>query len=70
MLRILYDDFDWKVKNIHDEMDLQLSYKKKRVTALHHDTLKEGFFKRSWFFKKNQYDYRRFYDFLGLLQAL
>ena len=31
MLRILYDDFDQKVKNIHDEMDLHHSYKKKRV---------------------------------------
>ena len=31
MLRILYDDFDEKVKNIHDEMDLQHSYKKKSV---------------------------------------
>ena len=29
MLRILYDDFDQKVKNIHDEMDLHHSYKKK-----------------------------------------
>ena len=27
MLRILYDDFDQKVKNIHDEMDLHHSYK-------------------------------------------
>ena len=31
MLRILYDDFDQKVKNIHDEMDLHHSYKKKSV---------------------------------------
>ena len=31
MLRILYDDFDQKVKNIRDEVDLHLSYKKKRV---------------------------------------
>ena len=34
MLRILYDDFDQKVKNIHDEMDLHHPYiyiKKKRV---------------------------------------
>ena len=31
MLRILYDDFDQKVKNIRDEMDLHHSYKKKRV---------------------------------------
>ena len=30
MLRILYDDFDQKVKNIHDEMDLHHSYKKKK----------------------------------------
>ena len=30
MLRILYD-FDQKVKNIHDEMDLHHSYIKKRV---------------------------------------
>ena len=30
MLRILYDDFDQKGKNIHDEMDLHLSYKKKK----------------------------------------
>ena len=29
MLRILYDDFDQKVKN--DEIDLHHSYKKKRV---------------------------------------
>ena len=29
LLRILYDDFDEKVKNIHDEMDLHHSYKKK-----------------------------------------
>ena len=28
MLRILYDDFDQKVKNIHDKMDLHHSYKK------------------------------------------
>ena len=34
MLRILYDDFDQKVKNIHDEMDLHHSYKKKRVVRL------------------------------------
>ena len=27
MLRILYDDFDQKVKNIHDDMDLHHSYK-------------------------------------------
>ena len=31
MLRILYDDFDQKGKNIHDEMDLHLSYIKKSV---------------------------------------
>ena len=31
MLRILYDDFDQKVTNIHDEMDLHHCYKKKRV---------------------------------------
>ena len=31
MLRILYDDFDQKVKNIHDEMDLHHSYKNKSV---------------------------------------
>ena len=30
MLRILYDDFDRKVKNIHDEMNLHHSYKKKK----------------------------------------
>ena len=29
MLRILYDDFDQKVKNTHDGMDLHHSYKKK-----------------------------------------
>ena len=34
MLRILYDDFDQKVKNIHDEMDLRHSYKKKSVYCL------------------------------------
>ena len=32
MLRILYDDFDQKVKNIHDETDLHHSYKKKACT--------------------------------------
>ena len=31
MLRILYDDFDQKVKNIHDKMDLHHSYKKRSV---------------------------------------
>ena len=31
MLRVLYDDFDEKVKNIHDEMDLHHSYKEKGV---------------------------------------
>ena len=35
MLRILYDDFDQKVKNIHDdEMDLHHSYKKKKRVGL------------------------------------
>ena len=34
MLIILYDDFDQKVKNIHDEMDLRHSYKKKRVIRI------------------------------------
>ena len=34
MLRILYDDFDQKGKNIHDEMDLHLSYKKKKRVVL------------------------------------
>ena len=29
MLRILHYNFDQKVKNIHDEMDLHHSYKKK-----------------------------------------
>ena len=28
LLRIIYDDFEQKVKNIHDEMDLHHSYKK------------------------------------------
>ena len=36
MLRILYDDFDQKVKNIHDEMDLHHSYKKKSVYDIRH----------------------------------
>ena len=40
MLRILYDDFDQKVKNIHDEMDLHHSYKKKRVCGLKFRLLK------------------------------
>ena len=31
MLRILYDDFDQKVKNIHYERDLYHSYKNKSV---------------------------------------
>ena len=35
MLRILYDDFDQKVKNIHDDMDLHHSYKK---ACIPHDT--------------------------------
>ena len=39
MLRILYDDLDQKVKNIHDEMDLHHSYKKKRVRSLNFQTL-------------------------------
>ena len=30
MLRILYDDFDQKVDNIHDEMALHHSYKKNK----------------------------------------
>ena len=37
MFGILYDDFDQKVKNIHDEMDLNHSKKekrKKRVTPI------------------------------------
>ena len=34
MLRMLYDDFDQKVKNIHDEMDLH-SYKKKRKKSVY-----------------------------------
>ena len=33
MLRILYDDFDKKVKNIHDEMYLHHSYKKKEACS-------------------------------------
>ena len=35
MLRILYDDFDQEVKNIHDEMDLHHSYKKKACSKPH-----------------------------------
>ena len=31
MLRILYDDFDQKVDNIHDEMALHHSYKKNQI---------------------------------------
>ena len=31
MLSILYDDFDWKLKNIYLETELHYSYKKKRV---------------------------------------
>ena len=42
MLRILYDDFDQKGKNIHDEMDLHLSYKKKACS----DRFKLVFFLR------------------------
>ena len=34
MLIILYDDFDQKVKNIHDEMDLHHSYIKKACSYL------------------------------------
>ena len=34
MLRILYDDFDQNVKNIHDEMDLHHSYKKKEAFSV------------------------------------
>ena len=33
MLRILHDDFDQKVKNTHDEMDLHHSYKKKACSC-------------------------------------
>ena len=33
MLRIIYDNFDQKVKKIHNEMDLQHSYKKKSCMA-------------------------------------
>ena len=36
MLRIFYDDFDQKVKNIHDELDLHHSYKKKLVFVIDH----------------------------------
>ena len=35
MLRILYDDFDQKCKNIHDEMDLYHSYIKKKEACTH-----------------------------------
>ena len=34
MLRMFYDDFDQKVKNIHDEMDLHPSYKKKKKACM------------------------------------
>ena len=33
-LRIFYDDFSEKVKNIHDEMEKHHSYKKKRFFTL------------------------------------
>ena len=33
MLRILYDDFDQKVKNINDEMNLHYSNKKNQVSV-------------------------------------
>ena len=36
MLIILYDDFDQKVKNIHDEMDLHHSYKKKACACVNY----------------------------------
>ena len=38
MLRILYDYFDQKVKNIRDEIDLHHSYKKKRRVYDTYDT--------------------------------
>ena len=51
MLRILYNDFDQKVKNIHDEMDLHHSYKKKRVRKLDwHRNFDTGF-ERNTFLK-------------------
>ena len=34
MLRILFDDFDQKIQNIHDDMDLHHSYKKKACMYL------------------------------------
>ena len=43
MLRILYDDFDQKVKNIHDEMDLHHSYKKKACITLTYGTFQIQF---------------------------
>ena len=33
MLRILYDDFDQKVKNINDEMNLHYSNKNNQVSV-------------------------------------
>ena len=36
-LRIFYDDFSEKVKNIHDEMEKHHSYKKKRVLVISED---------------------------------
>ena len=35
MLRILFDDFDQKIQNIHDEMDLHHSYKKKKRVCIY-----------------------------------
>ena len=39
---MLYDDFDQKVTNIHDEMDLHHSYIKKKKCTLEYSFIKKG----------------------------
>ena len=51
MLRILYDDFDQKVKNIHDEMDLHHSYIKKACSNF---LIRQVFINQVYFGIKNK----------------
>ena len=51
MLRIFYDDFEQKVKNIHDEMDLHHSYEKS--VYLYRDFI-ESIFSKNILFVQNQ----------------
>ena len=47
MLRIFYDDFDQKVQNIHDEMDLHHSYKRKACKSNNSSSL-NGIVRDTW----------------------